>query len=496
MRQAIVRNLFAVLLAAFATTTPAGSAADPGVRDPAAFDPRRPPAAELVLRVPDGFTVTAVGDLIISRPLRQEAARLPGFKAVLGRLKQGDVLFGNMESTIFDVRHFSGAAYSYEGDWTNSSLPAVAKDLREMGFDLVSRANNHVMDWGVEGMRETGRWLDEAGIVHAGAGESRGLARAPQYYETPMARVALVSFASTFRPTTDALPQEGAVPARPGISALHIESTVEVPADGIEKLAAIDCALHRRHCGDPPEVLDLFDKHFRRGPGFAYRYTVDPQDRAEILTAIREAKQHADLVIVSIHTHDCSVGCDDENAPRQPGDFLVALAHDAVDAGADVFVATGNHNLGPIEIYDAPQRGKRPIFYGIGNFFWSDVQPLLPHDLFQGNRELLARAWNAPEKATPYDLTAPLNAASFAHDFTFHGVIAHCRFAHGQLASIELDPLELGYAAPLTESGIPRLATDAKTVDGIAGEVLAMTRAYGLPALHLTRKGGTLELRP
>jgi poly-gamma-glutamate capsule biosynthesis protein CapA/YwtB (metallophosphatase superfamily) len=492
----MMRKVIAVLLGGFVTMTPAASVTDPGVRDAAALDPRRPPAAELVLRVPDGFTVTTVGDLISSRPLRQEAARLPGFKAVLDRLKRGDVLFGNMESTIFDVRHFTGAPYSYEGDWTNASLPEVAEDLREMGFDLVSRANNHAMDWGVEGMRETGRWLDDAGIVHAGAGETRGLARAPQYYETPMARVALVSFASTFRPTTDALPQEGAVPARPGISALHVESIIEVPADAMKQLTTLECALHRRHCDDTPNDLDLFDKHFRRGPKFAYRYTVDPEDRAEILKAVREAKQHSDLVIVSIHTHECSVDCDDEGSPRPPGDFLAALAHDAVDAGADVFVATGNHNLGPIEIYDAPGRGKRPIFYGIGDFFWSDVQPLLPHDLYQANRGLLARVWDAPQKATPYDLTAPLNAGSFAHDFTFHGVIAHCRFEHGQLAAIELDPLDLGYGAPLTESGIPRLATDRKTVDAIKREILDMTRAYGLPALHLAREGGTIAIRP
>jgi poly-gamma-glutamate capsule biosynthesis protein CapA/YwtB (metallophosphatase superfamily) len=491
-----MRVVLAVLLGASVTVTPAASLSDPGVRDATALDPRRPPAAELVLRVPEGFTVTAVGDLIISRPLRQEAARLPGFKAVLERLKRGDVLYGNMESTIFDVRHFTGAGYSYEGDWTNASLPEVAQDLRQMGFDLVSRANNHVMDWGVEGMRETGKWLDEARIVHAGAGETRGLARAPQYYETPGARVALVSFASTFRPTTDALPQEGAVPARPGISALHVDPTLEVPADAMQHLAALECALHRRHCDDTPEDLELFEKHFRRGPEFAYRYTVDAEDRAEILKAIREAKQHADLVIASIHTHDCSVACDDENAPRAPGDFLAALAHDAVDAGADVFIATGNHNLGPIEIYDAPGRGKRPIFYGIGNFFWSDVQALLPHDLYQGNRGLLARVWSDPEKATPYDLTAPLNAKSFAHDFTFHGVIAHCRFEHGQLAAIELDPLDLGYGAPLTESGIPRLATDRKTVDAITQEILDMTRAYGLPALHVAREGGTIAIRP
>ena len=146
--------------------------------------------------------------------------------------------------------------------------------------------------------------------------------------------------------------------------------------------------------------------------------------------------------------------------------------------GHDVFVATGNHNLGPIEIYNSPGRGKRPIFYGIGNFFWSDEQPLLAHDLFQGNRELLEKTWKAPRQATPYDLSAPLNAATFAHEFTFHGVITHNRFKHGQLSKIDLDPVELGYGAPLTTSGIPRIATDRKTIDTIIKEMstrLALT---------------------
>jgi poly-gamma-glutamate capsule biosynthesis protein CapA/YwtB (metallophosphatase superfamily) len=57
-------------------------------------------------------------------------------------------------------------------------------------------------------------------------------------------------------------------------------------------------------------------------------------------------------------------------------------------------------NLGPIEIHDSPARGKRPFFYGLGNFFRSDVQEPLPSDLFTRNRQLLAAAWQAPEKAT------------------------------------------------------------------------------------------------
>ena len=74
---------------------------------------------------------------------------------------------------IFNPRTFTGAPYSGDGDWTVSALPEVAVDLREMGLAIVSRANNHAQDWGLEGMRETSHWLDEAGISHAGAGETR-----------------------------------------------------------------------------------------------------------------------------------------------------------------------------------------------------------------------------------------------------------------------------------------------------------------------------------
>src|ERR1700685_3093915 len=137
-------------------TTPYGSA-DPVIRDANRFDVRRPVARELATRVGHDFTLAVVGDLIISRPVSQSAERLPGFAAVLDILHGADVSAGNMESTIFDARSFKGAPYSWDGDWTNSSLPQVAQDLRAMGFTMVSRANNHALDWGLEGMRETSR---------------------------------------------------------------------------------------------------------------------------------------------------------------------------------------------------------------------------------------------------------------------------------------------------------------------------------------------------
>src|ERR671921_229256 len=68
--------------------------------------------------------------------------------------------------------------------------PLVAKDLKTIGFDVMSRANNHATDWGLEGMRQTSRVLDEAGIVHAGVGEHRAAARAARFFDTEKGRVA------------------------------------------------------------------------------------------------------------------------------------------------------------------------------------------------------------------------------------------------------------------------------------------------------------------
>ena len=481
-------GLAATSTAAFASESRFGPA-DPVVKDASRLDPKRPIERELQASVPDGFAAAAVGDLIISRPLTQHAGTMPGFGAVLEILRGSDVTFGNLETTIFDPRSFQGAPYSWEGDWTNASVPAVARDLKAMGFSIVGRANNHSQDWGLDGMRETGRWLDDAGISHAGAGDSHRMARAPAYFESPKGRIALVSFASTFRPTSESLPPGPTAPGRPGLSALHVKTTAQVPRSVVEALAKVQCSLHGKHCDDIPAEGRLFDTAYRQGDRYSYEHTMDPDDLADIYGAIRAAQLNADFVIVAIHSHECSVGCDDENLPYGAANFLKQLAREAIDSGADMFVVSGNHNLGPIEIYDSPGRGKRPIFYGLGNFFWSDVQELLPADLFARNRQLLRDTWEDPKKATEYDLTAPLNKSYFAHAFTFQSVIAEVRFQDNQLSEVVLHPVELGYGDRLTTSGIPRLVAEESAAREILQQVVDQTARFGLPALDLRYSG-------
>jgi poly-gamma-glutamate synthesis protein (capsule biosynthesis protein) len=460
----------------------AQNAADPGIKDPTKFDSNRPLARELEMSVRDGFTLTAVGDCILSRPLSQYAQREEGFARVLEILRRGDATYGNMETSILDLRRFKGFPYAGPDDVTLVAVPAVAKDLANMGFDLMSRANNHALDWGVEGMRETSHWLDDAGLAYAGVGENAGQAREAGYFESAKGRIGIVSMASTYRPTSEALNPHGAAPGRPGISALAVKRTIIVPRDVMNELLQLRRTLYPEQpfagdqSKDVPKKLALWGYNFELGNKSGYRYEMDAADLAEILLNIREGKEHSDYLIATIHSHEPATSSSPEpknDFSDAPADFVRKIAEAAIDAGADAFMVSGIHHLGPVEIYKG-----RPIFYGMGDFFWSDIQEPLPADLVQLSREAVSKAFEHPGRATDADLNNLVNAESFAGSPPFEAVITESRFDKGRLSEIRLYPVDLGYGMRLTESGIPRIASPEKGM-AILQRIQAMSEPYG-----------------
>jgi poly-gamma-glutamate synthesis protein (capsule biosynthesis protein) len=104
--------------------------------------------------------------------------------------------------------------------------------------------------------------------------------------------------------------------------------------------------------------------------------TPDANDLAAITASIKDAKEMADYVVVSIHSHEGAPGA---NSLQEPAQFVREFAHAAIDAGADVFVGHGNHALRGIEIY----KGKT-IFYSLGNFiFENDLVVPQPTEFYQ-----------------------------------------------------------------------------------------------------------------
>jgi poly-gamma-glutamate capsule biosynthesis protein CapA/YwtB (metallophosphatase superfamily) len=405
---------------------------------PAPRDPQR----ELLMSVADGFTVAAVGDNIIARPVSQT----PGFAPVGKIVHDADVAFGNFEGTAIDLSRTPAVPQAeFGGVWIIGS-PSVAGDLKGIGLDVMSRANNHATDWGLEGMRQTDRALDEAGIVHAGTGEHRAAARAARYFDTAKGRVALISIASTFTPLSQSAPPVGQAPGRPGVNALRTTRASLVTPEELRMLRKIrdeqPAGSVRVPEPDPPDRVDLFGVHYRAADHRGFTYTMNPVDEKEILKSVRAAKQLSDFVIVTIHAHEPG------NWSQEPADFLPMLAHEAIDAGADEFIGHGPHQIRGIEVYHG-----KPVFYSLGDFiFQLDLLEPVASDLYEQYKMDAAAATDA-------EFNAMWNAEIFGGDVWYQSVVTTSRFEKGRVVEIRLHPVDLNYAARGADRGVPRLAT-------------------------------------
>lgn len=115
--------------------------------------------------------------------------------------------WGNMIDTINSADLFlinlECALTAHREAWRDGSMkafyfraePAVVETLRLGGVDFASLANNHAGDFREDGLLETVRVLDSAGIQHAGAEENLSAARKPARLGANGLRVAVVSFA-------------------------------------------------------------------------------------------------------------------------------------------------------------------------------------------------------------------------------------------------------------------------------------------------------------
>jgi poly-gamma-glutamate capsule biosynthesis protein CapA/YwtB (metallophosphatase superfamily) len=405
---------------------------------PAPRDPQR----ELATNVADGFTLAAVGDCIIARPVSQT----PGFGPVARLIHDADSAFGNFEGTALDLSRTPAVPQAEFGGVWIIGAPSVAQDLKTIGFDVMSRANNHATDWGLEGMRQTSRELDAAGIVHAGVGEHRAAARAARYFDTDKGRVALISIASTFTPLSRSAPPVGQAPGRPGVNALRTTRYSLVTADELRALRKIrdeqPAGSVRLPEQEPADELELFGVRYKAADRRGFTYTMDPVDEREIIRSVRAAKQLSDFVIVTIHAHEPG------NWSQEPADFLPKLAHAAIDAGADEFIGHGPHQIRGIEVY----RGK-PIFYSLGDFiFQLDLLEPVASDLYEQYKM-------DPASATDAEFNAMWNRLVFGGDVWYQSVVTTSRFEKGRLAEIRLHPIDLGYTARGADRGVPRLAS-------------------------------------
>lgn len=226
----------------------------------------------------------AVGDIMLARTIEsQMQARGPGivFSGVQPVLNSADVLVGNLECALTNSTDRQQKTYTF------AAPPEAAKALALAGFDVLNQANNHALDFGIQGLFDTQVALRQFGIADLGAGANSKEAHAPVIIERNGLRLAFLGYA------------------------------------------------------DVPDEYGGFDAHSwiatDTQPGIAW---ADPE---QIKTEVAAAKLLADVVVVMFHfgLENSTVISTNQRAE----------SYAAIDAGAALVIGSHSHILQTIEKY-------------------------------------------------------------------------------------------------------------------------------------------------
>lgn len=217
----------------------------------------------------------------------------------------------------------ANASTSLQEDFYRRTRPQAVQMLKAGGIDLVSLASEGSMIYGSRGLDETLETLDRQGIYRVGAGRDVREAHRPEILEVKGQRIAYLGY------NPDAL--KGAKAEKAGVASANSE------------------------------------------------------DRQHIIDDIRAIRPQVDWIVVNYRWGDTLAALGEEQdliettaesalAAAVPEDWQKSLAHEAVDAGADLVVGYHPDRIQGAEIYR-----NRAIAYSLGDFVF-DGTPLKDHD--------------------------------------------------------------------------------------------------------------------
>lgn len=392
------------------------------------------------------FTVTATGDSLIFQRLSVHKEKT--FLQVREIIKNSDVAFNNFETIIPKDKGYP----RHKTDPTAWMLSPqyVVEELKWMGINIFSLANNHSMDYSEGGLLETIKVFDEAGLTHAGTGRNLSDARSPAYLNTEKARVALVA-CNTRDEDGPASDPWGPLQGRPGLNPQRSRRIVYLSEAEFNKLAEVSEALDL--AGPRDDTLNFLGVKVKLGDRAKLHTEPYKPDFDGNIMSIKEARKNSDFVFVSIHNHD----------KRNPGvtyfddqleyiaEHVETFSRAAIDAGADAVLGHGTHTLNGIEIYNGC-----PIFYGLGNFISQSYQSNpKPYGYYEARGLHEQRYPQVPPRGSSSPLSEEEQRRNRLRSTT--SVVAKLFYDEGKVIEVELYPIML--RRDFIQGGRPFLAT-------------------------------------
>jgi len=153
------------------------------------------------------------------------------FRKILGELRLADVLFGNLECCL----HLPANRHSHANEGFFADPKVGGEGLRHAAIRRSVIANN--VNYGAANIAASIACLDQAGVLHTGAGPNLAAARAPAIVERNGLRVGVLQRSSVYWPTDHEASEDS-----PGIAVLRGHTAYQVPQG-------------RLHPGIPPPTV-------------------------------------------------------------------------------------------------------------------------------------------------------------------------------------------------------------------------------------------------
>lgn len=459
-------------------------------------------------------TVALTGNLYLEHPV--SGYKAPEFLKFVDYLRDADVTLTNLECAIQDgsdpPAFVSGAVAS--GTYMGAP-PSMIDEMKFLGVDVACAGTNHASDFGDQGILRTIRYLRERGMPFSGIGASLTEATRACYVDTAAGRrVATISVCDWgpkgqldlqmpwpmgHMPSDDRPPYR----PRPGVSLLRYGAVTHVERRTFDELRRASAYLGWEEVKDlrrrgilrtdplvgPRQIdweVDTDNEFYFMGrkfvvaegtPGsstFAYE-----EDVLRILNEVREARRQADIVIVALHDQSHGTGVHDH---------VRLLAHQAMDAGADVFFCNAGCHRG-VEIYKSKAivYGQPGLYLQIDQItkFPSSAMDLwkLPPETTAG--EFLAARQSYESQGGNSKMRGWETAPNVVHQLEFDD--------DNRLASVRIQPFATT-KGPRFRSGLPIWADDDE-----AARVLARTvpASEGMGSKVVVEGGvGTIHVNP
>lgn len=422
------------------------------------------------------ISIVAAGDSFITQRLPRDNH----FTDLKNYIEEHDVRFTNFEILLHDFEVYPAPASG--GTWA-VARPEVLQDIKGLGFNMMSWANNHTIDWNIGGILTTMKHLDENKCVHAGVGRNLAEAEQPRYLDTPQGRVALIGVTSTISEWGMASAQRPDVLGRPGANVLRYQAVHKVRPADFEKLKEIveqtevnaNRILDEKEGFKKPVVGGYYVGNIRFEPGEepGTCTKMNPKDANRIVRSIQEAARQADVVLVSHHTHERK-GLQKD----RPADFARDFAKLCIDSGAHAYIGHGPHIWRGIEVYN-----HRPIFYSLGDFIFQndsvERQSTEFYDLYDlGVDNTVSDGLDARSANETRGLVVDRKV--------YESAIVSFAVTDGEIDEITLNPLSLGFEYGRSRRGRPQFA-DQENGERILRDIAVLSEEFGT---KLTVKNG------